>query len=179
MSRIGKKIIEIPDKVTISEKDGLVTAKGPNGEQSLNLPEGISLEINDNQITVVRADDTKSIKSKHGMIRSMLANAVDGVNTGFKKTLLIEGVGFRAELKGTRLSLSLGYSHPILVIPPVGIEFQTPSQTSVVISGQDKQLVGEVASKLRDLRPPEPYKGKGVRYEGEVIRRKAGKSSSK
>jgi large subunit ribosomal protein L6 len=101
------------------------------------------------------------------------------VNTGFKKTLLIEGVGFRAELKGTRLSLSLGYSHPILVIPPVGIEFQTPSQTSVVISGQDKQLVGEVASKLRDLRPPEPYKGKGVRYEGEVIRRKAGKSSSK
>lgn len=179
MSRIGKKIIEIPEKVTITEKDSNITAKGPNGEINVVLPEGISLELEDNKITIARANETKSIKSKHGLIRSLIANAVEGVNVGYKKTLLIEGVGFRAELKGTRLSLSLGYSHPILVIPPDGIEFQTPSQTSVVISGKDKQLVGEVASKLRDLRPPEPYKGKGVRYEGEVIRRKAGKSASK
>jgi large subunit ribosomal protein L6 len=113
------------------------------------------------------------------LIRSLISNAVDGVNEGFKKTLIIEGVGFRAELKGSRLVLSLGFSHPILIIPPDGIEFQTPTQTSIVISGSDKQLVGEVSSKLRKLRPPEPYKGKGVRYEGEVIRRKAGKSASK
>lgn len=179
MSRIGNKIIEIPEKVNISEKDGVLTAKGPNGERAVNLPEGISLEIKDNQINVSRANETKVVKSKHGLIRSLISNAVDGVNEGFKKTLIIEGVGFRAELKGPRLVLSLGYSHPILVIPPDGIEFQTPNQTSIVISGSDKQLVGEVSSKLRKLRPPEPYKGKGVRYEGEVIRRKAGKSASK
>lgn len=179
MSRIGNKIIEIPEKVSISEKDGVITAKGPNGERAVNLPEGISLEIKDNQINVSRANETKVVKSKHGLIRSLISNAVDGVNEGFKKTLIIEGVGFRAELKGSRLVLSLGYSHPILIIPPDGIEFQTPTQTSIVISGSDKQLVGEVSSKLRKLRPPEPYKGKGVRYEGEVIRRKAGKSASK
>lgn len=179
MSRIGKKIIEIPEKVTVVEKDGVVTAKGPTGEKAVTLPEGISLEFNDKELTVKRANETKPVKSKHGMIRSLIANAVNGVNEGFKKTLIIEGVGFRAELKGSRLLLSLGYSHPILVIPPDGIEFQTPSQTSVVISGSDKQLVGEVSSKLRSLRPPEPYKGKGVRYEGEQIRRKAGKSAAK
>lgn len=179
MSRIGKKVIEIPEKVSISEKEGVVTAKGPNGERAVNLPEGILVEIKDNQINVSRTNETKVVKSKHGLIRSLISNAVDGVNEGFKKTLIIEGVGFRAELKGTRLVLSLGYSHPILIIPPDGIEFQTPSQTSIIISGSDKQLVGEVSSKLRKLRPPEPYKGKGVRYEGEVIRRKAGKSASK
>lgn len=179
MSRIGKKIIEVPDKVTITEKDGMVTAKGPKGEKSVNLPEGISVEINDKIVTVVRAEETKPVKSKHGLIRTLISNAVDGVNDGFKKTLIIEGVGYRAELRGNRLSLSLGFSHPILVIPPDGIEFQTPTQTSIVISGSDKQLVGEVSSKLRKLRPPEPYKGKGVRYEGETIRRKAGKSASK
>ncbi len=179
MSRIGKQIIEIPEKVTVTHNEGTVTAKGPNGERAVNLPEGISLEINDNVITVVRANETKSVKSKHGMIRSMINNAVNGVHEGFKKTLIIEGVGYRAELKGTRLVLSLGFSHPILVIPPDGIEFQTPTQTSIVISGSDKQLVGEVSSKLRKLRPPEPYKGKGVRYDGEIIRRKAGKSASK
>lgn len=179
MSRIGKKIIEVPEKINISEKDGVVTAKGPNGEKAVNLPEGISIEIKDNEISVNRANETKVIKSKHGLIRTLIANAVDGVNEGFKKTLIIEGVGYRAEVKGTRLVLSLGFSHPVLVIPPAGIEFQTPTQTSIVIAGSDKQLVGEVSSKLRKLRPPEPYKGKGVRYEGEVIRRKAGKSASK
>lgn len=179
MSRIGKKIIEIPEKINISEKDGVITAKGPNGERAVNLPEGISVEIKDNEISVSRANETKVVKSKHGLIRTLIANAVDGVNEGFKKTLIIEGVGYRAELKGARLVLSLGFSHPILVIAPEGIEFQTPTQTSIVITGSDKQLVGEVSSKLRKLRPPEPYKGKGVRYEGEVIRRKAGKSASK
>lgn len=179
MSRIGKQIIEIPEKVTVTHNEGTVTAKGPNGERAVNLPEGISLEINNNVITVTRANETKSVKSKHGMIRSMINNAVNGVHEGFKKTLIIEGVGYRAELKGTRLVLSLGFSHPVLVIPPDGIEFQTPTRTSIVISGSDKQLVGEVSSKLRKLRPPEPYKGKGVRYDGEIIRRKAGKSASK
>ncbi|TNE34435.1 50S ribosomal protein L6, partial [bacterium] len=169
MSRIGKKIIEVPDKVTITEKDGMVTVKGPKGEKSVNLPEGISVEINDKIVTVVRAEETKPVKSKHGLIRTLISNAVDGVNDGFKKTLIIEGVGYKAELRGNRLSLSLGFSHPILVIPPDGIEFQTPTQTSIVISGSDKQLVGEVSSKLRKLRPPEPYKGKGVRYEGETM----------
>ena len=179
MSRIGNKIIEIPEKVNISEKDGVFTAKGPNGEKAVNLPEGITIEIKDNEVNVSRSNETKIVKSQHGLIRSLISNAVDGVNEGFKKTLIIEGVGFRAELKGSRLVLSLGFSHPILIIPPDGIEFQTPTQTSIVISGSDKQLVGEVSSKLRKLRPPEPYKGKGVRYEGEVIRRKAGKSASK
>lgn len=122
MSRIGKQIIEIPEKVTVTNNDGTVTAKGPNGERAVNLPEGISLEINDNVITVIRANETKPVKSKHGMIRSMINNAVNGVHEGFKKTLIIEGVGYRAEVKGTRLVLSLGFSHPILVIPPDGIE---------------------------------------------------------
>lgn len=179
MSRIGKKIIEVPEKISISEKDGVITAKGPNGERAVNLPEGISVEIKDNEISVSRANETKIIKSQHGLMRTLIANAVDGVNEGFKKTLIIEGVGYRAEVRGTRLVLSLGFSHPILVVPPDGIEFQTPTQTSIIITGSDKQLVGEVSSKLRKLRPPEPYKGKGVRYEGEVIRRKAGKSASK
>ena len=179
MSRIGNQIIEIPEKVTVSEKDGLVSAKGPLGEKAVNLPDGISVELKDNELTVTRVNDTKPVKSKHGMIRSLIANAVEGVNNGFKKTLIIEGVGFRAEIKGDRLVLNLGYSHPILVIPPDGITFATPNQTSVEISGSDKQLVGEVSSKLRKLRLPEPYKGKGVRYSDEVIRRKAGKSASK
>jgi len=179
VSRIGNQIIEIPEKVTVSEKDGLVSAKGPLGEKAVNLPEGISIELKDNELTVSRANETKPVKSKHGMVRSLIANAVEGVNNGFKKTLIIEGVGFRAELKGDRLVLNLGYSHPILIIPPEGIAFATPNQTSVEVSGSDKQLVGEVTSKLRKLRLPEPYKGKGVRYSDEVIRRKAGKSASK
>lgn len=179
MSRIGNQIIDIPEKVNISESNGTVTVKGPNGEHSVDLSAGLSVELNDKELVVKRDNDRKQTKSAHGLTRSLINNAVLGVSEGFKKVLTIEGVGFRAEMKGQRLLLTLGFSHPVLVIPPDGIEFKTPNQTTVEIHGVSKQLVGEVSSKLKSLRPPEPYKGKGIRYEGEYIRRKAGKTAAK
>jgi large subunit ribosomal protein L6 len=179
MSRIGKAPINIPSGVNLDVKESTVKVKGPKGEMSYNLPEGISFERDGDVITIVRANEQKKVRSLHGLSRSIVNNMIVGVSDGFKILLNIEGVGFRAEMKGNRLFLSLGFSHPVLVIPPDGIEFVTPEQTKVIIQGSDRQLVGEVAAKIRKLRKPEPYKGKGIKYDGEYIRRKAGKTSAK
>ncbi len=179
MSRIGKKVISVPEKVNLTISENTLSAKGPNGELSVSIPEGITAEQNGNELNFSRAEETKRFKSLHGLTRSLAANAIEGVNSGFSKTMNINGVGYRAELKGQKLLLTLGYSHQVLVIPPDGIKFETPSQTSIKVSGADKQLVGEVSYKIRVLRKPEPYKGKGIIFEGEQIRRKAGKTAGK
>lgn len=179
MSRIGKAPVNIPNNVQLSIDGNTVKAKGPNGELSYVLPEIISIEQNDNVLNVTRPNESKIAKAQHGLARSMVANMVTGVSEGNSIKLDVDGVGFRAEMKGKRLILSLGFSHPVVVIPPDGIELKALSQTKIEISGADKQLVGEVAAKIRRLRKPEPYKGKGIKYEGEYIRRKAGKTSAK
>lgn len=179
MSRIGKSPISIPDKVNVVVNGNLITAKGPKGELSFTKSEIISVEQESNTLLVKRFNDEKVSRSLHGLTRTIVSNMVTGVSQGFKKVLQIEGVGFKAEMKGTRLFLSLGYSHPIVVLAPNGITFATPNATTIEIEGYDKQLIGEVAYKIRKLRKPEPYKGKGIRYQGEYIRRKAGKSASK
>ena len=179
MSRIGLKALQIPDKVQVIIKDNCITAKGPKGELSHNIPEPIEYKLENNVLTFSRPNDEKKVRALHGLTRALTANLVQGVATGFTKSLKIEGVGYKAEMKGKNLFLSLGYSHPILVVPPYGIEIQTPTATTIVISGADKQLVGEVSARVRKLRKPEPYKGKGIRYDGEYVRRKAGKTNSK
>jgi large subunit ribosomal protein L6 len=177
LSRIGKKPIEIPKGVNVSKEGNVVKVKGPKGELNQKIHSNISVEIEDNEIVVTRPDDSKQNKSLHGLTRALLQNMVTGVNSSYKKELEIVGVGYRAELKGKNLLLNIGYSHPIYFAPPETITFETPSQTQIVISGVDKQLVGQVAAKIRSFREPEPYKGKGIKYVGEHIRRKAGKTA--
>ena len=177
MSRIGKKPIEIPKGVSVSKEGQLMKVKGPKGELHQKIHSNISVEIKDNEITVTRPDDSKENKSLHGLTRALIQNMVTGVNSSYKKELEIVGVGYRAELKGKNLLLNIGYSHPIYFAPPETITFETPSQTQIVVSGADKQLVGQVAAKIRSFREPEPYKGKGIKYVGEHIRRKAGKTA--
>lgn len=177
MSRIGKKPIEIPKGVNVSKEGNVVKVKGPKGELNQKIHSNISVEIKDNEIVVTRPDDSKQNKSLHGLTRALLQNMVTGVNSSYKKELEIVGVGYRAELKGKNLLLNIGYSHPIYFAPPETITFETPSQNQIVISGVDKQLVGQVAAKIRSFREPEPYKGKGIKYVGEHIRRKAGKTA--
>ena len=177
MSRIGKKPIEIPKGVNASKEGNIIKVKGPKGELNQKIHSNISVEIKDNEIVVTRPDDSKQNKSLHGLTRALLQNMVTGVNSSYKKELEIVGVGYRAELKGKNLLLNIGYSHPIYFAPPETITFETPSQTQIVISGVDKQLVGQVAAKIRSFREPEPYKGKGIKYVGEHIRRKAGKTA--
>lgn len=177
MSRIGKKPIEIPKGVSVSKEGQLIKVKGPRGELHQKVHSNMSVEIKDNEITVTRPDDSKENKSLHGLTRALIQNMITGVNSSYKKELEIVGVGYRAELKGKNLLLNIGYSHPIYFAPPETITFETPSQTQIVISGADKQLVGQVAAKIRSFRKPEPYKGKGIKYVGEHIRRKAGKTA--
>jgi large subunit ribosomal protein L6 len=177
LSRIGKKPIEIPKGVNVSKEGNVVKVKGPKGELNQKIHPNISVEIKDSEIVVTRPDDSKQNKSLHGLTRALLQNMVTGVNSSYKKELEIVGVGYRAELKGKNLLLNIGYSHPIYFAPPETITFETPSQTQIVISGVDKQLVGQVAAKIRSFREPEPYKGKGIKYVGEHIRRKAGKTA--
>ncbi len=179
MSRIGKKPIMIPKGVTIDHKGNFVKVKGPKGELEGTFDTRISIEIKDSELTVTRPNDTKEIKALHGLSRALIQNMVQGVTEAYQKTLVIVGVGYRAELKGKNLLLNIGYSHPIYFIPPDGITLQTPTQTQIVISGIDKQLVGMVASKIRSIRKPEPYKGKGIKYSDEQIVRKAGKTAGK
>lgn len=179
MSRIGKKPVEIPNNVSVSLENRVLTFKGPKGTLSFKLPKGIDYQLDGKVLSFVRNGDDKKVRSFHGLTRSIVNNIVIGVTNGFIKTLQIEGVGYKAEAKENKLLLSLGYSHPILFIPPKGITIETPSATMINISGIDKQVVGEVAAKIRKLRPPEPYKGKGIRYKDEYVRRKAGKSASK
>ncbi len=179
MSRIGKKPIVIPEKVQVTIQDNLIKAKGPLGELSYKLPEQIKYNLENNILTFSRESDVKHVRALHGLCRALTSNIIEGVSKGFEKGLQIEGVGFKAELKGDRVLLALGFSHPILIIPPAGISFEVPTANSLKVKGIDKQLVGLVAAKIRDLRKPEPYKGKGIRYVGEFIRRKAGKTSAK
>jgi large subunit ribosomal protein L6 len=175
MSRIGKRPIEIPDGVTVDVGDGVVSVKGPKGELRQDVSAAMRVEQENGTVTVERPSDRGEHRALHGLTRSLIANMVEGVTNGFEKRLEIQGVGYRARLQGKSLELAVGYSHPVSLQPPDGIEFEVPQPTQVVVRGIDKQLVGEVAARVRKQRPPEPYKGKGIRYEGEYVRRKVGK----
>ena len=169
MSQIGKKSIEVPENITVDVSNNIFTAKGPLGELSHSINDGIEVLINKNIIEVKRDNDEKQNKELHGLTRSLIYNILMGVNEGYKKELELVGVGYRAKTQGKMLNLTLGFSHPVNYQIPDGIEISTPSQTEVVINGIDKQKVGQVAAELRAIRPPEPYKGKGVRYKDEQI----------
>lgn len=179
MSRIGKKTIVVPKGVTVTQSGQIIKIKGPKGELENNVHPNISVEIKDSEIFVKRPNDLKENKALHGLTRALLQNLINGVTNAYSKTLDIVGVGYRAEMKGKNLLLNIGYSHPIFFIPPDEVTLQTPVQTQIVISGIDKQLVGLVAAKIRSIRPPEPYKGKGIKYSDEQIIRKAGKTAGK
>ncbi len=178
MSRVGRKPISIVKGVTVSQKDGKVVVKGPKGELSATVHPEITVEIKSAEIQVSRHADDGAHRALHGLWRALIQNMINGVTQGYSQKLEIVGVGYRAEMKGKKLQLMLGFSHPILFGPPEGVNIEAPTQTSVLVTGIDKQLVGLVAAKIRSFRPPEPYKGKGVKYEGEYIRRKAGKAAA-
>jgi len=175
MSRIGRKPISVPDGVTVEVAPGRVAVKGPKGELSQGLSTEMKVEQADGVLTIERPTNRGEHRALHGLTRSLIANMVEGVTEGFEKRLEIQGVGYRAQLKGKNLELALGYSHPVSVEAPDGIEFEVPQPTEVVVRGIDKQLVGQVAADIRKRRPPEPYKGKGIRYRGEHVARKVGK----
>jgi large subunit ribosomal protein L6 len=175
MSRIGKKPIPVPDGVTVDIKRGRVSVKGPKGELAQDISPEMKVSHEDGALTVERPTDRGEHRALHGLTRSLIANMVEGVTSGYEKRLEIQGVGYRARLQGKSLELALGYSHPVSVSAPEGIEFEVPQPTQVVVRGIDKQLVGEIAAQVRKARPPEPYKGKGVRYAGEHVARKVGK----
>lgn len=176
MSRIGRKPIAVPQGVTVTVESGAVVVAGPRGEMRQTLPEQVSVVQEDGTLLVRRQSDEPNVRALHGLIRSLLANMVTGVTSGFTKVLVINGVGYRAAKDGNNLRLALGYSHPVDITAPEGITFAVPVPTRVEVSGIDKESVGEIAAKIRSARPPEPYLGKGIRYENEIIRRKAGKA---
>ena len=175
MSRIGRKPIPVPDSVTVEVAPGSVAVKGPKGELTQSLASAMTVEQEDGTVVVKRPTDRGEHRALHGLTRSLIANMVQGVTDGFEKRLEIQGVGYRAQLKGRNLELALGYSHPVSIEAPEGIEFEVPQQTEIVVRGIDKQLVGQVAADIRKRRPPEPYKGKGIRYSDEHVMRKVGK----
>src|SRR5580658_8106144 len=178
MSRIGRSPIPVPSNVTVTLSGSSVSVKGPQGQLDRELPVGISITQQGEELMVTRPDDERRHRALHGLSRSLVANMVTGVTDGFSKDLEIVGVGYRAIAKGPgTLELALGFSHPVVVQAPEGITFEVPAPTRITVRGSDKQAVGEVAAKIRKLRKPEPYKGKGVRYAGEVVRRKAGKAA--
>ena len=179
MSRIGKMPVPVPSGVTVSIDGPTVSVKGPKGELSRKFPEGISFSLENNQVLAARSSDEAQQKAVHGLSRALVANMVEGVTKGYQKQLEITGVGYKAEVKPFGLQLALGYSHPVEYRAPVGIKLTAPQPTVVVIEGSDKEKVGQVAAEIRQLRKPEPYKGKGVKYQGEQIRRKAGKAGGK
>ena len=179
MSRIGKKPIPIPEKVDVKLNGLLIEVKGPKGQLTKTLPEGVKLSEVDGSIVVSADNDKRRSRERHGLSRTLIANMIQGVSIGFSKKLEIVGVGSRAQVKGNKLVVSAGYSHPVEVIPPEGITFKVESNTNVLISGIDKEVVGNEAAKIRGIRPPEPYKGKGIKYADERIIRKAGKSGKK
>jgi large subunit ribosomal protein L6 len=175
MSRIGIKPIELPEGVSVDLGPGRVKVKGPKGELDQAVPAEMKVELSDGTVSVQRPTDRGEHRALHGLTRTLIANMVEGVTDGYEKRLEIQGVGFRAQLKGKSLEMALGFSHPVVVEAPEGIEFEVPQPTEVVVRGIDKQLVGETAARIRKSRPPEPYKGKGVRYAGEHVARKVGK----
>lgn len=179
MSRIGKRPINLPQKVTVSIDGQHVAVKGPKGELSRTLPPEVAIEQEGEVVTVKRRNESRAARQRHGLSRTLVANMVEGVSQGFQRRLEIQGVGYRAQLQGRKLILNVGYSNPVEIDPPEGVQFTVESNTSVTVSGINKEIVGNVAAKVRDVRPPEPYKGKGIRYAGEVVRRKAGKAGKK
>jgi large subunit ribosomal protein L6 len=176
MSRIGKKPVEVPSGVTVTLDGTLLTVKGPKGELKRNLHEDMKVNIEENLVTVERPSENKEHRALHGTTRSLINNMVEGVTKGFERSLELVGVGYRATKSGQKLVLNVGYSHPVEIVPEQGIEIEVPSNTKVIVKGIDKERVGAIASNIRSVRLPEPYKGKGIRYEGEYIRRKEGKT---
>ena len=177
MSRVGKKIIEVPANVTVEVKaENIVTVKGPKGELTRQFHQDMKIEQEGNTVSVVRPSESKEHRTNHGTTRALLANMVTGVSEGFSRSLELIGVGYRASLQGSKLVLNVGYSHPVEFTPEEGLEVEVPSNTKIIVKGISKERVGALASNIRDVRPPEPYKGKGIRYEGEFVCRKAGKT---
>jgi large subunit ribosomal protein L6 len=179
MSRIGKRPINIPNKVTVTIDGQSVTVKGPKGELSRVLPGEVVVSQDGETLLVKRRDDSRTARQRHGLCRTLVANMVEGVSQGFQKRLEIQGVGYRAQVQGRNLTLNMGYSHPVQIEPPEGIQFAVENNVNVIVSGIDKEVVGNMAAQIRAVRPPEPYKGKGIRYAGEFVRRKAGKAGKK
>jgi large subunit ribosomal protein L6 len=177
MSRIGKEPVAIPDGVEASLEGRTLTVKGPRDTLTLQIHPDIAVEVSDGVVTVTRPDDEREHRALHGLFRSLIANMVTGVSHGYRRELEIVGIGYRAAARGKGLTLQVGYSHPVEVEAPEGITFEVPSPTRIVVTGSDKQLVGQVAANIRAVRRPEPYKGKGIRYAGEQVRRKAGKAA--
>ena len=175
MSRIGRRPIELPAGVSVSIDPGRVMVNGPLGELRQEVPRRMKIEQSDGELTVTRPTDRGDDRALHGLTRTLVANMVEGVTKGFERKLEIQGVGYRAALRGQALELNVGFSHPVVVEPRAGITFEVPTPTEVIVKGIDKQQVGQVAAEIRRVRPPEPYKGKGIRYEGEQVRRKVGK----
>jgi large subunit ribosomal protein L6 len=175
MSRIGKRPIELPAGVNVSISPGRVMVNGPLGELSQAVPQRMQIEQGDGQILVTRPTERGEDRALHGLTRTLIANMIEGVTKGFEKRLELQGVGYRAALKGADLELNVGFSHPVTIKPRQGITFDVPAPTQIVVKGTDKQVVGQTAAEVRSVRPPEPYKGKGIRYEGEYVRRKVGK----
>ncbi|MGQ7367868.1 50S ribosomal protein L6 [Streptococcus suis] len=176
MSRIGNKVITLPAGVELTQNNGLVTVKGPKGELTREFPTAIEIRVEGAEVTLHRPNDSKEMKTIHGTSRANLNNMVVGVSEGFKKELEMRGVGYRAQLAGNKLTLAVGKSHPDEVVAPEGITFEVPTPTQIVVSGINKEVVGQTAAYIRSLRAPEPYKGKGIRYVGEFVRRKEGKT---
>lgn len=179
MSRIGKMPITVPAGVTVTIENNFVTVKGPKGELSRQINKNMKLTLDNGVLTVERPSDEKEDRAMHGMSRTLINNMIIGVTQGFSKTLEINGVGYRAAKQGQNINFTLGFSHPVVKEPPAGITFEVPAPNKIVVSGADKEVVGAVAAEIRTLRPPEPYKGKGIRYEGEFVRRKIGKAGAK
>ena len=175
MSRIGRKPISLPDGVSVVVRPGLVTVDGPKGQLAQTVPARMKIEERDGEVVVERPTERGEDRALHGLTRTLIANMVEGVTKGFEKHLEIQGVGYRAQLKGTDLELAVGYSHPVVVKPRAGITFEVPQPTQIIVKGIDKQMVGQTAAEIRKVRPPEPYKGKGIRYANEQVRRKVGK----
>lgn len=176
MSRVGKKPIEIPAGVTVTINGSDVTVKGPKGELSRSFNSDLTITLEENVLTVARPTDEKNHRALHGTTRAVLSNMVEGVSKGFEKSLELIGVGYRAQKQGSKLILNVGYSHPVEFEPEQGLEVEVPSNTKIIVKGVSKERVGALAADIRDVRPPEPYKGKGIRYEGEYVRRKEGKT---
>ena len=179
MSRIGRLPVPVPSGVNVNVQGDSVVVKGPKGQLTVPLNKRLSIDMGDGELTLSRPSDARDDRAQHGLARSLINNAVVGVTEGFTRNLEIRGVGYRAQMRGGALELSLGFSHPVVVEPPEGIAIATPEQTRITVSGIDKQLVGQVAANIRALRPPDSYHGKGVRYEGEQVRLKAGKTAAR
>jgi large subunit ribosomal protein L6 len=179
MSRIGKRPIEIPSNVTVTIDGQQVKVKGPKGELQQVLTEQIKVEQEGQTLRVLRRNDSRVARQRHGLSRTLVANMVEGVSKGFEKRLQIQGVGYRAQVQGRNLVLNVGYSQPVQIVPPEGIQLAVEGNVNVIVSGINKEIVGNIAAKIRGVRPPEPYKGKGIRYANEMVRRKAGKAGKK